>query len=236
MISKRKSDISCDKEWFDKAAPDYNNNSLKNSDFNENMKFTPQSSKTRKHGINAVFFDPPFNSKVITNIGKIFLRVLEKHFPKHNKYCKLFNRKKVKISYSCVQNMPNFIQNHNTVLLKSSVASTAKECSYRQKYNCSQAEKCLSECLAYHAEIDRSDRNQTKNRYGFREKNFKECYNNHTTSFRNKSKEKSTEVSKYIWELENSCIKYDLKWPIVCKTDPHTARTRKCIVLYCKLI
>ena len=182
------------------------------------------------------FFYPPFNSKVITNIGKIFLRVLEKHFPKHNKYCKLFYRKKVKISYSCMQNMPNFIQNHNTVLLKSSVASTAKECSYRQKYNCPQAEKCLSECLAYHAEIDRSDRNQTKNRYGFREKNFKECYNNHTTSFRNKSKEKSTEVSKYIWELENSCIKYDLKWPIVCKTDPHTARTRKCIVLYCKLI
>ena len=148
----------------------------------------------------------------------------------------LFNRNKVKISYSCMQNMPNFIQNHNTVLLKSSVASTAKECSYRQKYNCSQAEKCLSECLAYHAEIDRSDINQNKNLYGSCKKNFKECYNNHTTSFRNKSKEKNTEVSKYIWELENSCIKYDFKWPIACKTDPHTACTRKCIVLYCKFI
>ena len=40
ISSKRISNISCDKESFDKAAPDYNN-ALKNSDFNENIKLTP---------------------------------------------------------------------------------------------------------------------------------------------------------------------------------------------------
>ena len=58
----------------------------------------------------------------------------------------------------------------------------------------------LSECLVYHAQVDRSNINQTKNYYGTCEKNFKERYNDHTASFTNKSKEKSTELSKYIWE------------------------------------
>ena len=58
--------------------------------------------------------------------------------------------------------------------------------------------------------------------------NFKECYNNHTASFRNKNTEKSTEPSKYTWELKNSSINYDLKWFIACKAHPYTGGPRKC--------
>ena len=39
------------------------------------------------------------------------------------------------------------------------------------------------------------------------EKNFKERYSNHTASFGNKSIEKSTKHSKYIWELKNKWSK-----------------------------
>ena len=46
MVSKRISNISCDKEYFDKAAPDYNK-ALKNSDFNKTIKFTPRPPKRR---------------------------------------------------------------------------------------------------------------------------------------------------------------------------------------------
>ena len=90
-----------------------------------------------------------------------------------------------------MQNMANVFQNHNTNLLKDPVASTVKKCSCRQKSNCPLAEKCLSKCLVYHAQIDRSDINRTKSCYVTCEKNFKERYNNHTTSFRNKTKDKS---------------------------------------------
>ena len=105
-----------------------------------------------------------------TNIGKIFLRLLEKHFPKHHKYYKLFEKNNVKISYSCIQNIASVIQNHSTNLLRDLVASTTKECSCRQKSNCPLAEKCLSECLVYHAQVDRSDINQAKSYYGTCEK------------------------------------------------------------------
>ena len=65
-----------------------------------------------------------------------------------------------------MQNMASVIQNHNTNLLKDPAATTANECTCRQKSNCPLAEKCLSECLVYHTQVDRSDINQTKNYYG----------------------------------------------------------------------
>ena len=92
MITKRISNISCDKECFYKAAPDYNN-ALKNSSFNKNVKFTPRPSQRRKRNRNILWFNPPFSSNLKTSIGKIFLRFLDKHFLKRHKYYKLFNRK-----------------------------------------------------------------------------------------------------------------------------------------------
>ena len=56
----------------------------------------------------------------------------------------------------------------------------------------------------------------------------KNLYNNHTASLRNKTKEKSTELLKYVWKLKNSSINYDLKWSIPCKAHLYTGGTRKC--------
>ena len=94
--------------------------------------------------------------------------------------------------------MASVIQNHNTNLLKDPVASTAKECSCLQKFNCPLAEKCFSECLVYHAQVDRSNINQTKNYYSTWPKNFKERYNNHTTYFRKKIKKKYRTLEIYL--------------------------------------
>ena len=66
--------------------------------------------------------------------------------------------------------MTSVIRNHITNPLKDLKASTAKECSCRQKYNCPLAEKCLSKCFVYHAQVDMSDSNQTKSYYGTCEK------------------------------------------------------------------
>ena len=120
---------------INKTAPDYSNARKKNG-FNENIKFTPRPRKRRKRSRNILWFNLSFSSNVKTNIGKIFLRLLDKYFPKHHKYYKLFNWNNIKRSYGCLQNMSSIIQNHNTNLLKDPVASTATECSCRQTPNC----------------------------------------------------------------------------------------------------
>ena len=98
---KKISNISCDKECFDKLPPDYNK-ALRNSGFNEKVKFTPQTPQRKKVNRNILWFNLPFSCNVMINIDNIFPQILDKHFPKHNKYYKLFNRSNVKISHSCM--------------------------------------------------------------------------------------------------------------------------------------
>ena len=47
-------------------------------------------------------------------------------------------------------------------------------------------------------------------------------------SFRNKSKEKSTNLPKYIWELKDNNIHHNLKWCIASKARPYICESRKC--------
>ena len=44
--------------------------------------------------------------------------------------------------------------------------------------------------------------------YGTYKKTYKGWYNNHSATFRNKSKQKSTELSKHIWEPEGNTIQH----------------------------
>ena len=77
-----------------------------------------------------------YGVNVKTNIGRIFICLIDKHFPRHHKYRILFNRSNIKISYSCMPNMASGIRSHNTSLLKDPPPTDIKECSCRQKTEC----------------------------------------------------------------------------------------------------
>ena len=65
----------------------------------------------RKRSREIIWFNPPFSQSVSTNVGQIFLRVLDMHFPKSHKLHKIFNRGSVKISYSYMENMARKLAN-----------------------------------------------------------------------------------------------------------------------------
>ena len=67
------------------------------------------SKKKRSRKRNIIWFNPPFNKNVSSNIAKTFLKLLDKHFSKDKKLHKLFNRHNVKVSYSCTPNMGRII-------------------------------------------------------------------------------------------------------------------------------
>ena len=158
MVSRRISDLSCNKEYFDKAAPAYNN-ALKFSSFNENIQFTSTPPPRRNRNRKIIWFNPSYIVNVKTNIGRIFLRLIDKHLPRHHKYCKLFNRNNVQLSYSYMPNMRSVIRNHDTSLLKDRTPTDIKECSCRQKTECPLDKKCLSGYLVHNALVDRLDTN-----------------------------------------------------------------------------
>ena len=48
---------------------------------------------------------PPPGRLASMNIGKYFLKLIDKHFKHNNILHKIFNRKTLKISYSCTKNI-----------------------------------------------------------------------------------------------------------------------------------
>ena len=87
MISNRISQNSCDKNHFDKAAPDYNI-ALKNSGVNENMTYIPSPFKRQTRMRHIIWFNRPDSATVKTNVGKIFIRPADKLLPRDHQYYK----------------------------------------------------------------------------------------------------------------------------------------------------
>ncbi|XP_070575105.1 uncharacterized protein [Ptychodera flava] len=97
-ISKRISTISSDKGIFGKYKGQYNT-ALKASGYTEQIEFTrtnqsARRSNNRKRHI--TWFNPPFSKNVETNIGRKFLQLVDKYFPKGSKLHKTFNRNTIK--------------------------------------------------------------------------------------------------------------------------------------------
>ena len=70
-----------------------------------------QQKKNRERKI--IWFNPPFSRSVKSNMGRIFLHLLSKHFPRNHTMHKIFNKNTVKISYSCLRNIRSIISSHN---------------------------------------------------------------------------------------------------------------------------
>ena len=86
------------------------------------LHYEPPTTNKRKNRQrnNILWYNPPFSKNVRTNIRHRFLALVDKHFPKDHKLRKIFNRNTIKISYSCMNNTKQIIDNHNKRILNSS--------------------------------------------------------------------------------------------------------------------
>ena len=74
-----------------------------------------QKNKNSKRKI--IWFYTPFCKLANINVGKYFLRLIDKHFKQDHILHKIFNRKTLKISYSCTKNMSQIMNSHNNELI-----------------------------------------------------------------------------------------------------------------------
>ena len=154
--------------------------------------------KNRKRNI--IWFNPPFNKNVVSNVGKNFLKLIDKHFPKHHKLRKIFNRNTIKVSYSCTKNIKSIIQSHNKAILHQKENDIEKPCNCRVKGSCPLNGKCLVERSIYEATVTCEDDPLygQKVYIGLAEPPFKQRFGTHKTSFNHEKYEKETELSKEI--------------------------------------
>jgi len=111
-INKRLTNISSSKEVFDAAIAPYQK-ALQESGYDHKLTYQPEAQQTtrnkRKRKRNVTWYNPPWNSSLKTNLGRKFLCIVDKCFPKNHPLHKIFNRHTLKLSYSCMPNMKSTI-------------------------------------------------------------------------------------------------------------------------------
>ena len=119
QINQRLYSLSSNKTAFDQAPPPYISEIsrrkwipvyiiLRTNKANQ----TKKKQTTKRHPVvqPSIYW---FSKNVNTNTGQTFLVLVDKHFPKGHKLRKIFNRNTIKISYSCINNTKQIIDNHN---------------------------------------------------------------------------------------------------------------------------
>ena len=181
----------------------------------------------RQRKRNVIWFNPPYNGSVKSNIGRTFLNLLSKHFPPGHKYHCIFNKNKVKLSYSCTSNVSQAISSHNKRILSNSKPETpanVSNCNCRNPNECPLDNHCLDECLIYEASVSSEE---GKMRYlGSTEGSFKTRFTQHKASLVNESKSSSTALSLHVWDLKKRNIPHEIKWKVVSKCRPYKCETR----------
>ena len=86
-INKRLTSISSSKEVFDESIAPYQK-ALTESGYDHKLTYNPPQEKApknkRKRTRNITWYNPPFNSNVRTNLGRKFLHIPGKCFPKNH--------------------------------------------------------------------------------------------------------------------------------------------------------
>ena len=122
---------------------------------------------------------PPYNKNVSTNVGRKFLRLIQKHFNSgHLK--QLFNKNNMKMSYSCTQNIASIIKSHNTKI-STTLATETEACNCRIKREYPLDGNCQTPSVIYKCQVTAPDL-PTKVYIGLTEKSFKTRFNSHMQS------------------------------------------------------
>ena len=230
-IETRLSNLSSTETIFKESTTHYKNN-LRQSGYNKKLSYKPTTDtkhqKHSKHKRKIIWFNPPFSKNVSTKIGKSFLSLLDLHFPRNHIYSSIFNRNKIKVSYSCIQNIKSVINNHNMKILNNT-AEIEEGCNCRNRNSCPLDGKCLTLNIIYEAQIKSNQSNCKQNVYiGTAETDFKHRFNNHTKSFNLEHYENDTELSKEYWTIKRNHFTPMVTWRIIRKCAPFNTTKRKC--------
>ena len=233
-VEKRISDLSSTKEIFDGAKQHYQD-ALQKSGHKYTLSYKPSNNQGRRRnrGRNIIWFNPPFSNSVETNVGKEFLRLLDRHFPAHDPLHKIFNRQTVKVSYGCMPSIKASINVHNKKILEETEPLAPGNCNCRNPDECPMPEVCTTPNILYEATVTANLPNYGEKIYkGISEPPFKDRYGNHKKSFQHSKYKSETCLSTEIWRIKNLGGTPKITWRLIKQYrgfNPTTGRCALCL-------
>ena len=221
-ISCSWSDNSSNIGIFNKYKHIYDN-ALKYSSYRQALEFIPPKGKPKHRNKNIIWFNPPYNKCITSNISRDFLNTITKHFPSNSPLAKIFNRNNIIVSYSCTSNMSQMIKNHNKKIKSiNSTTHSTNQCNCRVKNTCPLLGKCLYKNIVYKATVKTNS--SVKQYIGTTEGTIKQRIYNHKLSFTNKNYSSNTSLSSYIWHLKDLNISITITREIL-QLEPAYSKT-----------
>ena len=246
-VNLRIGKLSANEKIFKESSKRYIE-ALKNSGFKEDFRYLKQNitteftkennnyvQKNRKRKI--IWFNPPFCKLANIDVGKYFLRLIDKHFKQDNILHKIFNRKTLKISYSCTNNISQIINSHNNKLINkfhnqvnnNNINSKKIECNCKSQSDCPMNGLCSLDNVVYQAIIyPKEDISDKKYYIGVSSTNFKIRYGNHKYSFSHEHQKNQTALSKHYWGLKNKGLTPDIQWSILKRSSTPKSFDSRC--------
>ena len=155
-----------------------------------------------------------------------FLKLVDKHFPRHHKLHKILNRNTVKVSYSCLPNVASQISSHNKKVLNETVM-TPVLCNCRDRSQCPLDGKCLTPAVIYQGDINTNDGEHHKY-IGQSEPPFKSRCSDHNTSFNDRKYATKTDLSLKVWDLKDRGKVPNVTFSIVRRSSPYQPGSDHC--------
>jgi hypothetical protein len=235
-INRRLCDISCNEEVFQEAIPVYQEE-LKNCGYTDKLVWMGDIEKKQKRtrSRKVVWFNPPYSQNVQTNVGKEFLKLIDKHFPNADPLHKILNRNTIKISYRCLPNMGRKIATHNSKILKKCLdpappPKAGCNCQKSKKADCQLPGECNTNGVVYEAVVTTSD-GQRESYVGLA-KNFKRRWPKHKATLGSPTADGQTTLSRYVWRQRDQGLNPEIEWKILEKNvadfNPITGLCRLC--------
>ena len=153
-INRKLIENSSNKAVFDASKNEYEEALLK-SGYKSNLEFQKEISsekKNRRRRRNIIWFNPPFSQTVKTNVARLFLRLLDKHFPRSHILRKLFNQNTIKVSYSSMENVAHITKKHNQ-RISSCKEKPNPSCNCKNKEKCPMNGKCQVQNVVYKCNV-----------------------------------------------------------------------------------
>ena len=161
-----------------------------------------------------------------TNIGKRFFAILKKNFPPGHPLEKLFNKKTMKLSYSCLPSMKAIISSHNKYILKGPPATEGGcNCNSRTE-QCPMPGRCATQSLVYKGTVNSSE--GEREYIGQTHVTFKKRWRTHNWDSNHIEREHSTGLNTYIWQLKRKNLPYEIAWSPVSVVPFYTSESERC--------
>ena len=232
-VNHRISSISSNEKVFKDAIPIYQEALIK-SGYDHKLEFDPNASepkpkpKNKRGKRHVLWYNPPFNIAVSTNVASEFLKLIDECFPPYHPLHKIFNRKNVKVGYSTTPNIAQIISAKNSKILKPPEPEN-RQCSCPKTKVCPLDNKCLSEGIIYQATVTEPTA-EPRTYITLCSTGFKKRLGVHRESFKNPHKLNiQTSLSKHIHKVrETKNIEPNVTWKLIDRGKTFSPVSKVC--------